>query len=64
MTYAACTAAARGDAPRGASSVTKYGVYRRSMPLTASKIAACVIAAIRPEFCGEVLVAVSALTST
>ena len=40
-------AAARREAPRGAAGSTWIGVYRRSIPLTASKTAACMMAATR-----------------
>src|ERR1700758_3672409 len=49
MEYAACTAAARFDACGGPSFVTRIGLQRRSMPFTASKTAACTMAAHRVE---------------
>jgi hypothetical protein len=43
--------------------LTKYGVYDRSIPLTASKTAPCTMAPMRTEFCGDWAGPVSALVS-
>src|SRR5882762_4370980 len=52
--YAACTAAARREAPAGAAAATCTGAYFLSIPLTASKTEAWTMAATRVVTSGEV----------
>ena len=61
--YAASTAAAWRDAPAGAAASTQSGVYRPTIPFTASYTAPSTVAATRPEFGGGAFVATSDSTS-